>query len=111
MRVVGAITFPHPREEGQFVVARKRSVIAELASLAEQRLEGYPISAEMGVWFILTGVFAFQDPVRIRYLTYRRSEFSRSTLTLEVEGWVPPEEVSKQYRHAQNELLGKRPCS
>jgi hypothetical protein len=74
-------------------------------------LEGYTISAEMGLWFILTGVFAFQDPVRMRYLTYRRSEFSRSTLTLEVEGWVPPEEVSKQYRHAQNELLGKTPRS
>jgi hypothetical protein len=108
---VGAITFPHPREEGQFVVARQRSVIAELASLAEQRLEGYPISSEMGAWFILTGEFIPQDPVRMRYVTYRRPEFSRTTLTIEIEGWLPPEEVLHQYRYAQEEILGKTPRS
>lgn len=111
LRVVRAITFPHPREEGQFVVARQRSVVAELAKLAEQRLEGYPISGEMGVWFILTGEFIPQDPVRMRYVTYRRPEFSRTTLTLEIEGWLPPEEVLEQYRYAQEEILGKTPRS
>ncbi|MDF2702369.1 MAG: hypothetical protein K0S10_1313, partial [Rubrobacteraceae bacterium] len=106
-----AITFPHPREEDRLVIAREGSVIAQLVGLAEHSLEGYPISPEMGAWFILTGMFEAQDPVRMRYLTYERSEFSRATLTLEVESWVPPEEVLKQYRHAQNELLGKRPRS
>lgn len=28
-----------------------------------------------------------------------------------VEGWLPPEEVLEQYRHAQDEVLGKRPRS
>jgi hypothetical protein len=79
--------------------------------LLKVRLEGYPISREMSVWFILTGEFIPQDPVKMRYVTYRRPEFNRTTLTLEVEGWVPPEEVVRQYRHAQSELPGKRPSS
>ncbi len=80
--------------------------------IVEDKLKGYPISMEMGVWFILTGVFAPQDPVRMSYLTHRRpAAFSRTTLTLEVESWVPPEEVAKQYRHAQSELLGRTPRS
>ena len=32
---------------------------------------------------------------------------SRTTITLEVESWMPPEEVFEQYHHAQQEILGK----
>ena len=75
-------------------------------------MRGYPISREMGVWFILTSEFVPEDPVRIRYMTTRRPELmSRTTITLEVESWLPPEEVLEQYRHAQSRILGKTPCS
>lgn len=107
-----AVIFPHPREEGRLVLARPGSVIGNAAGIVEDRLGGYPISLEMGVWFILTGEFIPQDPVRMSYLTHRRpAAFSRSTLTLEVESWVTSEEVAKQYRHAQRELLGTTPRS
>jgi hypothetical protein len=36
---------------------------------------------------------------------------SRTTITLEVECWLPPEEVLEQYRHAQNQFLGGTPRS
>jgi hypothetical protein len=111
LRAARAITFHHPREEDQVVIAREGSFIAQLVRLAEDRLRGYPISTEMGVWFILTGEFISQDPVRLRYVRYRHPEFSRTTFTLEVEGWVPPEEVLEQYRHAQHEVLGGTPRS
>lgn len=75
-------------------------------------MRGYPISREMGVWFILTSEFVPEDPVRIRYMTTRRPELmSRTTITLEVESWLPPEEVLEQYRHAQSRILGKTPRS
>jgi hypothetical protein len=107
-----AVIFPHPREEGRLVLARPGSVIGNAAGIVEDRLKGYPLSLEMGVWFILTGEFIPQDPVRMSYLTHRRpTAFSRTTLTLELESWVPPEEVAKQYRHAQSELLGRTPRS
>jgi hypothetical protein len=111
LRAARAITFHHPREEDQVVIAREGSFIAQLVRLAEDRLRGYPISVDMGVWFILTGEFISQDPVRLRYVRYRHPEFSRTTFTLEVEGWVPPEEVLEQYRHAQHEVLGGTPRS
>jgi hypothetical protein len=60
-------------------------------------MTGYPISREMGVWFILTGEFVPQDPVPIRYMTTRWPDVvSRTTITLEVESWLPPEEVLKK---------------
>ena len=111
LRAVHAITFSHPREEDQLIIARERSVIAELYRLTEDRLVGYPISAERGVWFVLTGDFNPQYPVRIHYVSYGQSEFSRTTFTLEVEGWLPPEEVLEQYRYAQSQVLGKTPRS
>jgi hypothetical protein len=107
-----AIVFPHPREENRFVVAGTGSIIADMASLAEDSLKGYPIPKERGVWFILTGEFVPEDPVRISYVTIRLPELlSRTTITLEVESWLPPEEVLEQYRHAQHEVLGKTPRS
>jgi hypothetical protein len=111
LREVGAIYFPHPREEDRLVIAREGSVIAALFRLAENRLGGYPISPEMAVWFILTGEFDPQYPVRMRYMRYRHREFSRTTITLEVESWLPPEEILEQYRHAQHEILGGTPRS
>jgi hypothetical protein len=83
-----------------------------LAEIVEKSMGGYPISLEMGVWFILTGEFVHEDPVRIRYRTVQRTELlSRTTITLEVESWLPPEEVLAQYRHAQNQILGGTPRS
>jgi hypothetical protein len=111
LRGGGAIFFPHPREEDRLVIAREGSVVAELLRLAEKVLVGYPISPEMSVWFILTGEFIHQDPVRMRYVTYSRPEFSRTTITLEVESWLPPEEVLEQYRYVQRETLGGTPRS
>jgi hypothetical protein len=111
LRGVGAIFFPHPRDEDRLVIARKSSVIAELFRLAGNSLVGYPISPQMGMWFILTGEFVPQYPVRMRYLRYRHPEFSRTTITLEVESWLPPEEILEQYRHAQHEILGGTPRS
>ena len=61
--------------------------------------------------FILTDEFVPQDPVRISYTTLRRPEFERTTINLEVEGWLPPEAVLSQYRHAQEEILGMTPRS
>jgi hypothetical protein len=111
LRGARTIFFPHPRVEDRLVIARGGSVIAELFRLAEDRLAGYPISPEMGVWFILTGEFDPQYPVRMRYMRYRHRRFSRTTITLEVEGWLPPEEIVEQYRHAQHEILGGTPRS
>ena len=107
-----AIVFPHPHEENRFVVAGTGSIIADIASLAEDTLKGYPISKERGVWFILTGEFVHEDPVRISCRTIQLPELmSRTTITLEVESWLPPEEVLEQYRHAQHEVIGKTPRS
>jgi hypothetical protein len=107
-----AVIFPHPREKNQLVVAQENSVIAHMVSLVERALKGYPLSLEMGVWFILTGEFFPVDPVRIHYMTIRRPELlSRTTITLEVESWLPPEEVLEQYRHAQTQILGGTPRS
>jgi hypothetical protein len=114
LRVQGgrAFVFPRPREANRFVVAKPGSVIEDVGRLAEDRLRGYPISLEMGVWFILTGDFIPEDPVRIRYMTIQKPELmSRTTITLEVESWLPPEEVLQQYRHAQHETLGRTPRS
>ena len=47
----------------------------------------------------------------MRYVTYRHSEFSRTTITLDVESWLPPEEILEQYRHVQHEILGRTPRS
>jgi hypothetical protein len=106
------VIFPHPREEDRFVVAKPESIIGEIVNLVEKCMRGYPISREMGVWFILTSEFVPEDPVRIRYMTTRRPELmSRTTITLEVESWLPPEEVLEQYRHAQSKILGKTPRS
>ena len=64
------------------------------------------------MWFILTGKFFPEDQVRIRYMTIRRPYLlSRTTITLEVECWLPPEEVLEQYRHAQHQILGGTPHS
>ena len=94
------------------VVAQSESIIGELVNLAEVSLGGFPISREKGVWFILTGTFNPEDPVRIRYVAIQRPYLlSRTTITLEVEGWLPPEEVLEQYRHAQHEILGGTPRS
>lgn len=106
-----AVVFPHPRAENRLVVAGQRSFIEQIVNIVEKSLGGYPISKEMGVWFVLTGKFIPQDPVRIHYVKSRRPELHRTTITLEVEGWLPPEEVLEQYRHAQDEILGKRPRS
>ena len=107
-----AIVFPHPHARNNFVVAARNSFIGQLVNLVEKRMTGYPISLEMGVWFILTGEFVPQDPVRIRYMTTRWPDVvSRTTITLEVESWLPPEEVLKQYTYAQQEILGKTPRS
>jgi hypothetical protein len=112
LRAGRTVIFSHPREEDRFVVAKPESIIGEIVKLVEKCMRGYPISLEMGVWFILTGEFVPEDPVRIRYMTIRESELiSRTTITLEVESWLPPEEVLKQYRHAQHEILGKTPRS
>jgi hypothetical protein len=112
LRGGSAVIIPHPREENRFVVAAQNSYIGQLAKIVEKSMGGYPISQEMGVWFILTGEFVPEDPVRIRYMTVQRPWLmSRTTITLEVESWLPPEEVLEQYRHAQHEILGKTPRS
>jgi hypothetical protein len=106
------VVFPHPREEDRFVVAKPESIIGEIVKLVEKCMSGYPISLEMGVWFILTSEFIPEDPVRTRYMTTRRPELmSRTTITLEVESWLPLEEVLEQFRHAQSKILGKTPRS
>jgi hypothetical protein len=106
------VVFPHPRVEDRFVVAKRESIIGEIVELVEKCMRGYPISLEMGVWFILTSEFIPEDPVRIRYMTTLRPEvMRRTTITLEVESWLPPEEVLEQFRHAQSKILGKTPRS
>jgi hypothetical protein len=102
---------PHPREGNRFVLAKQNSVIAHMVDIIERALKGYPISLEMGVWFILTGEFIPEDPVRIRYMTVQHPDFGRTTFTLEVEAWLPPEEVLEQYRYVQSQVLGKTPRS
>jgi len=106
------VLLPHPHEENKVVGASQDSFIGQLAEIVEKSMGDYPISAEMGAWFILTGEFVPEYPVRMRYMTVRRPwVMSRTTITLEVESWVPPEEVLEQYRHAQHEILGKTPRS
>jgi hypothetical protein len=107
-----AVILPHPREKGRFVVAQPGSIIGDALRLAEVSLNGFPISKDMGVWFILTGEFNPEHPVRIRYETIQRPYLlSRTTITLEVESWLPPEEILEQYRHAQQQILGGTPRS
>ena len=105
------VILPHPRARNRFIVAAQDSFIGRLVELVENSMGGYPISLEMGVWFILTGEFVPEDPVLIRYMTIQQPELSRTTITLDVECWLPPEEVLEQYRHAQHEILGKTPRS
>ena len=107
-----AVILPHPCEEGRFVVAQPGSIIGDAVRLAQVSLNGFPISREKGVWFILTGEFIPENPVRIHYVTIQRPELlKRTTITLEVESWLPPEEVLEQYRHAQHQILGRTPRS
>jgi hypothetical protein len=73
-------------------------------------LDGFPISRGKGVWFILTGEFIPENPVRIHYVTTMQLYLlKRTTITLEVESWLPPEEVLEQYRHAQHQMRGGTP--
>jgi hypothetical protein len=111
LKIGRVVFFPHPCEEGRFVAAKRGSIAANLAELAEDRLKGYPISLGWAMWFILTDEFVPQDAVRISYTKLRRPEFGRTIINLEVEGWLPPEEVLSQYRHAQEEILDKKPRS
>jgi hypothetical protein len=98
--------------EGRFVVAQPGSIIGDAVRLAEVSLSGFPISSETGVWFILTGEFISEAPVRIHYVTIQRPYLlKRTTITLEVECWLPPGEVLEQYRHAQHQMLGGTPRS
>jgi hypothetical protein len=107
-----AVILPHPCEEGRFVVAQPGSIIGDAVRLAQVSLDGFPISREKGVWFILTGEFIPENPVRIHYVTNQRPYLlKRTTITLEVESWLPPEEVLEQYRHAQHQILGRTPRS
>jgi hypothetical protein len=107
-----AVILPHPCEEGRFVVAQPGSIIGDAVRLAQVSLVGFPISREKGVWFILTGEFIPENPVRIRFVTSQRPYLlKRTTITLEVESWLPPEEVLEQYRHAQHQILGGTPRS
>src|SRR5688572_27957219 len=88
------------------------SIIGEIVNLVEKCMRDYPYCLETGVRFILTSEFVPEDPVRIRYMTTRRPELmSRTTITLEVESWLPTEELLEQYRHAQSHILGKTPRS
>src|SRR5215211_468866 len=106
------VAFPHPREKRRFVVALPRSIIGDAVRLVEVSLGGFPISLEMGVWFILTDEFNPDYPVRLRYeTTHRPYLLTRTTITLEVESWLPPEEVLEQYRHVQQQVLGGTPRS
>ena len=111
LRIGRVVFFPHPREADRLVAAKKGSIVANLVELAEDRLKDYPIPLGWAVWFILTDEFIPQDPVRISYTTLRRPEFGRTTITLEVESWLPPEEVLSQYRYAQEGILDKKPRS
>jgi hypothetical protein len=107
-----AVILPHPCEEGQFVVAQPGSIIGDAVRLAQVSLDGFPISREKGVWFILTGEFKPESPVRIQYVTIQTPYLlKRTTITLEIESWLPPEEVLEQYRHAQHQILGRTPRS
>jgi hypothetical protein len=107
-----AVILPHPCEEGRFVVAQPGSIIGDAVRLAQVSLDGFPISREKGVWFILTGEFIPENPVRIHYVTIQSPELlKRTTITLEIESWLPPEEVLEQYRHAQHQILGGTPRS
>ena len=103
--------FPHPEEKSHYVAATEKSVLAVLARLSEQRLRGYPISPEKGSWFILTGEFIPTNPVRIFYENLKHPNFQHSTITVEAESWMSPEEIAEHYRYAQKQILGKTPRS
>ena len=109
--------FPHPADPGGYVVTRERSVLAELANISEYSLEGYPIDSAKGAWFILTGDFIPSDPVRISYTgieaygSRKGPGFKRTTIAVEAEGWMSPEEVAEHYRYAQRHVFGKTPRS
>lgn len=103
--------FPHPHDEGVYIVAKSGSVLAELFTLSFEQLAGYPIAPNKVLWFILTGEFIPSAPVDTRYEKFGHGEFKRTKITLEVEAWMPAEEIVKYYRYAQKELLGRVPRS
>ena len=105
------ILFPYPDQPDRYVVVKEGSVLDELTRISEKRLRGYPIDSDKGSWFVLTGEFIATDPAHISYTKATHFDFSRSTITIEVEGWTSPEEVAGHYRDAQREVVGKAPRS
>jgi hypothetical protein len=77
-----SIVLPHPHEENKVGVASQDSFIGQLAEIVENSMGDYPIAAEMGGRFILTGEFVPEYPVRMRYVTVRQPwVMSRTTIT------------------------------
>lgn len=82
------------------------SRIDQLGSLAGWLAELFPWKIGAAALFVLTGV-----PPRVEAIegTYERKSgpgWSRETVTLTVEPWVPAESVKRMYEGAQRESLG-----
>ena len=106
------ILFPHPEQPERHVVVKEGSVLDHLTRISGNRLSrSYPIDSDKGSWFILTGEFIATDPAHISYTKVTHFDFTRSTITIEAEGWMSPEEVAGYYRYAQREVVGKAPRS
>lgn len=102
-----------PRDPNQHIATRANSVLARLARAAD-RLGGalHPISPENALWFILTGEFVPEPPVRIKWeQASAHGWYKRTRISIEVEGWLTAEEVAAQYRHAQRQVFGRTPRS
>jgi hypothetical protein len=94
-----------PMRSGDSVVAKSNSALDLLAKQANRLFRRYLLEPEDAAWLILTG----ENP-KPKYMSARLSSvssvyLSRAVLTLTVEPWVSPEEVTSYYRDIRQSIL------
>ena len=104
-------SFPHPYRDDHLILAKDRSVLADLFDTSLHRLASFPITPRKALWFILTGEFIPSSPVDTYIESFGHDKFERTKITIEAEAWMSAEEVVKYYRYAQKQILGKVPRS
>jgi hypothetical protein len=90
-----------PGADPAFVLASPLSLVGGLRRLAELLRNETTWSEEDSAWFSLTG----DPPVIEPLLMSLQRGRDRSVVRLEIEPWIPQDEVLAAYRQAQRELL------
>jgi len=101
------------REFAERVRVWASSVLGELQRLASQLARKHPWQEDQATLFILTGITPLASTLRggLRY-SYGNGvaahKYDSTTIKLEVQSWVPVEEVAKAYHKLQREAHGGR---